>query len=1028
MNLLRPVFVIIFSWGINVSNAQSPGLIVRPPGGGGITVLNPNGDGYSSGTTAGFVSDDIAESEIPYKIVSAAIGEPTGDVATGPSAGFTDIVTRVDGSGFYMYKDATNIYFRLRIGNIINGSKGYTVLIDTDQKMGGSGSYADPNYVSASGNSPGNPGFEYEVSLQTNFQVAVYSIDGLVTPGAPSTYSLATNSQISVALSTDNNNPDYFYDWFVPLSAIGNPATIRIAATTVTAPNSAFQGSRSDIYGINDANFANRAGAWQTVIDAQPFISLSSFAGVGLTCTAAPTISGPIATGSNISVGGSWARLDATKPGSATISLYKNGVLSGTTTVSSGAAWNIQVASVASGDVFYAKALASGETECLESNRITASGCITRPATPVVSCGSLKGISGSTPSNQAGNSVLVYLVPTTTASPTSNLVSTASNLTYPTDVTFAFYTNNCSGGNNYVATGMYMIVAQNAAGCISQASFVCITSGSSGTPPPLSSNVLTLSQPIYPSATSISGTGATTGDILRLYINGLYRQSIQATGSSFSFSGLSLASGDQIKIYSQTGTSCMTQSSTFTVSCFTQAPVITRNSSGNLITGATTITGTSALPGASVQVYKGTAPSGVATGAAAVVASNGNWSVTVPALGAAETYYATQTSAGCTSAASTSATVLTPSPCPTISNNYTDASITVSGTMAATFTGTIRLYQDGALIGSQSITSSTTWSIPVPAGTLYNNGILSATAQATGNTESTGCSTKTVTCTSPITPAGSPTSITITEGQTVSYTVSNAASGNWYALSDNTGVSYATSAYRNNSSSFSLITKPFTTAGSYTLRLSADALTGCPASFSTLSVTVNAVLPVDFLEVLALSLNGNVSIEWKVTNEQNVDYYEVERSNDGVSFTAVAKVAFKPSTSDPNRYAFTDKVFTAESGKVYYRIRQIDLDGTANYSKTVLVDARAKKTVDIKCYPNPTSNHAFLLAISDKAQLADILIIDELGKVCLKLNKRALQKGSNIFDISRTMSLAKGLYRVRMTAKEDVAGCSFLIQ
>ncbi len=140
--------------------AQSPGLIVRPAGGNGITMLNPNGDAYTSSSATGFTTDDIAQSEIPFKVVPAIAVEPTGDLSTGPSGGFTDIVTKVDGSGFYLYKDATNIYFRLRIGGIISGSKGYSVLIDTDRKMGAAGVTADPNFVAPSGSSPGNPGFE----------------------------------------------------------------------------------------------------------------------------------------------------------------------------------------------------------------------------------------------------------------------------------------------------------------------------------------------------------------------------------------------------------------------------------------------------------------------------------------------------------------------------------------------------------------------------------------------------------------------------------------------------------------------------------------------------------------------------------------------------------------------------------------------------------------------------------------------------------------------------------------------------
>ena len=142
----------------NMALSQSPGKIVRPAGGSGITPLNPNGDAYSSATTAGFISNDIAESEVPYKIVPPAITEPTGDIATGPAGGFTDIVKTVDNSGFYVYGDGTNILFRLRIGNIISGSKGYSILIDTDGKIGNSGRGEYPELGGALGGKWGAAG------------------------------------------------------------------------------------------------------------------------------------------------------------------------------------------------------------------------------------------------------------------------------------------------------------------------------------------------------------------------------------------------------------------------------------------------------------------------------------------------------------------------------------------------------------------------------------------------------------------------------------------------------------------------------------------------------------------------------------------------------------------------------------------------------------------------------------------------------------------------------------------------------
>jgi hypothetical protein len=49
--------------------AQTPGIIVRPAGSPGPAVLDPNTNGYTSLTTSGFGTNDITNSEIPYKIV-----------------------------------------------------------------------------------------------------------------------------------------------------------------------------------------------------------------------------------------------------------------------------------------------------------------------------------------------------------------------------------------------------------------------------------------------------------------------------------------------------------------------------------------------------------------------------------------------------------------------------------------------------------------------------------------------------------------------------------------------------------------------------------------------------------------------------------------------------------------------------------------------------------------------------------------------------------------------------------------------
>jgi len=1014
----KPVYLVatlVFTLFIHFLKAQTPGLIVRPAGGNGITALNPDGNGYTTSSGGKFITNDITESEIPFKVVPPALIEPIGDIRTGGTGSFTDIVPGPDASGFYMYKDATNIYFRLRIGNIVNGAKGYSILIDTDGKMGATGSAPDPNYVAPTTGSFGNPGFEYEVALLTNFNVSVFSIDGTASPVVPVTYSLATNSQISVALSLDNNNADYFFDFFVPLSAIGNPANVRVAATTLTSPNSVFQAQRSDIYGIDDAQFANAASAWETVVKTQPSINLTSFSGVGVNCTAAPVVNTGVVAGSSVSVTGTWTKSSSYAGNSATITLYKNGVSSGTTTVTSGATWSIAAGTLVNGDQIYAKAQAAGESACEVSSTVTVTNCLSLPTSPVLTCASLKGISGTMPSTGSGNTVQVYQLALSTASPFSTQVSTVSNLTYPTTTSFAYYTNGCSGGSNNVATGEYMIVTYSGT-CYSEPAFVCVNSGSSGTPAAISTNTISITSALYPSASSIAGTGATSGGILRLFINGKYITSINASATTFSFTGLTLQSGDQIRIYQQVSGGCITQSALFTVSCYTAPPLINVNATGNLLSGVTTITGSSAYPGASVQVYKGTAPGGTSTGSAVTVASNGAWTATIPAMSNGETYYAVQTYNSCTSAASSAVTVLTPSSCPSITGTYTDKSTSVNGTMPSLFTGTIRLYEDGGLIGSVSITNNTSWSIAVPANTLYYQGILTSTAQATGTAESAGCGTSVVSCTSPLAPGVSPLTSTIKVNQQVTYSLSNVNANAWYSLVDNTGASYTTSSYRTTTAGFSLTSDVFISQGNYSLFLVADELNGCPPTTVAASVSVNITLPLRLLYFNGRYINSQSQFTWETTDEINVSHFELEQSINGSSFTQVAIIPVQSSNSTIQKYSYNKDGALQQA--VYFRLKIVDIDGRSQYSGVIVLKPGESITSKLTAMPNHFTDKAWLKYSSEKTGNIEVMIYSADGRILSKF-RQPVTKGDNIFEVNATQKLAAGVYYVQVLGVEN---------
>jgi hypothetical protein len=641
--------LIFFSF---IASAQTPGLIVRPAGGPYNSILDPNTDGFTSPTNAGYVTTDVGTgySEIPYKIIPPFKLEPTADLMRGPNDKFTDLVRlNADESGMYVFNDGTNMLFRLRLGDIMSGSKGYSILIDADQKFGASGPYADPNYQAATTGSNGNPGFEFEVVLETNFRVAVYNVDGTSTPVLLTSYAINSNSQISLSISNVSGTPDYFYDFYVPLSALTSSAVtvtgttpLRISGTTVMSPQAAIGGPKSDIYGYDGTDYMK---AWEAVIDGQPFFTpndvRSTGPGVTAICTAAPTLNSPINAGT-VTITGTWTASAATHAQTqAEITLYKdNGTVVSTTTVTSGNAWSIPNVVATAGTKFYAKAKSNGESSCLESNSIYVPSCASRSAISglTLTCASDRGFDGTAPANAE---VRIYVVTATGYTLYADQTTTLYKISRPGATMQWTYdslntnsTNPCTGGQADVTIRQYAITFQEPGKCESDYYYVfnnnAMTCTSTTATPTITQTTL------YTGGTTISGTAAANATVRLFKDGGLRATTTASAAGAYSFTGLSLNLGEVFDVYAQSSGSCISAKTTRTVTCFTTTPVITTDNAGNLVAGATTIKGTSSEPtGTTIRIYNGSNTLLATT----TVQSGGTWSAAVTVT-SGTSYYA----------------------------------------------------------------------------------------------------------------------------------------------------------------------------------------------------------------------------------------------------------------------------------------------------------------------------------------------------------------------------------------------------
>ena len=158
-------------------------------------------------------------------------------------------------------------------------------------------------------------------------------------------------------------------------------------------------------------------------------------------------------------------------------------------------------------------------------------------------------------------------------------------------------------------------------------------------------------------------------------------------------------------------------------------------------------------------------------------------------------------------------------------------------------------------------------------------------------------------------------------------------------------------------------------------------------------------------------LDGSVaSLNWKTASEINNEYFEVQRSTDGIEFVEIGRVNGNGTTNLTSAYFFEDRSLL--KGNNYYRLKQFDFDGKSSYSNVIVLDYDGSTPLGVYMYPNPTTSqdiNAELLNASN--EVIAIRIIDMAGRVPFQ---STVQGESKIIHL-KTDDLKPGLYVVEVT-------------
>jgi hypothetical protein len=113
------------------------------------------------------------------------------------------------------------------------------------------------------------------------------------------------------------------------------------------------------------------------------------------------------------------------------------------------------------------------------------------------------------------------------------------------------------------------------------------------------------------------------------------------------------------------------------------------------------------------------------------------------------------------------------------------------------------------------------------------------------------------------------------------------------------------------------------------------------------------VLPITLLSFKTTRYDaGSVLVTWQTASEQQNDYFVLERSFDGSTFTEITRVKGQGTSATVSNYKFIDH--EPRAGLNYYRLKQTDFDHSVSYSPITTIQFSATGT-SVSVFPNPTS-------------------------------------------------------------------------
>ena len=171
-----------------------------------------------------------------------------------------------------------------------------------------------------------------------------------------------------------------------------------------------------------------------------------------------------------------------------------------------------------------------------------------------------------------------------------------------------------------------------------------------------------------------------------------------------------------------------------------------------------------------------------------------------------------------------------------------------------------------------------------------------------------------------------------------------------------------------------------------------------------------ASLPIELLRFTSEAKDSYVQLDWVTTAEINNDYFTVERSADGISFSSLFKINGAGNSSQVKNYSTIDSPLKDWS---YYRLKQTDYNGKTSYSNIVSEKFNGLDDFNLEIYPNPFSGKT-IFRTNNNFKDPKLVVYNSYG--------RAVKQIQNISGQTFTFyrgNLSSGLYFVNLNSSSN---------